>query len=511
MKKSLKLFLSLIFLSGSSLSLFAEGTAVTETTGTEATTEMETTDATESTTAVESTYSIEGGEFDMGGMMEKANSLGAYFGYTNIGGESVIGFRVQPDLQIGKLGIGLDIPVQFSITNKKFRTEEFQDGVGLMRMIRFLSWGTKKMDDYYIKVGDLTGSFLGYGMLINNYSNSISVDKRKIGVDLDFCFGKMWGIEVLYSDLNVKSLNLIGIRPYIRPLGRTGIPIIKTWDIGVQYVTDRDRTGSMLSTDMTSNHNTFIGTGGVNAEAIDMGVTLLNLPMVRLQAFTSAARLERNKSSVLSQALHDSINNGGNAEYIMDVQNYEKNGAGYGISAGLDFKFKFLGNILRLDARAERLWYTNNFIPHFFDVSYEMNKDARIMEAVTAKAQKGYYAELGLMVLSKIMVSGGLLLPDDMGPNNPALLRLVMDGSKISKAIVLEGEYVKGGLTSFNDVISLDERSLVSVRAGYKIMNLICVGVDYNWTWANVGGKFKPSSYWAPYVGVKLDLPFLNK
>lgn len=509
MKKSLTVFLSLIFLSGSSASLFAENTAVAETTGTETTVETESTEATGSTTTLESTSSIEGGEFDMGGMMEKANSLGAYFGYTNIGGESVIGFRVQPDLQIGKLGIGLDIPVQFSITNKKFRTEEFQDGVGLLRMIRFLSWGTKKMDDYYIKVGDLTGSFLGYGMLINNYSNSISVDKRKIGVDLDFCFGKMWGIEVLYSDLNVKSLNLIGIRPYIRPLGRTGIPIIKTWDIGVQYVTDRDRTGSMLAGDASSNHNTFIGSGGVNAEAIDMGVTLLNLPMIRIQAFTSAARLEKNTSGYFLDSLQAlSASPGATAEFRNDVNNYK---AGYGVSAGLDLKFKFLGNILRLDARAERLWYTNNFIPHFFDVSYEMNKDARIMQAVTAKEMKGYYAELGLMVLSKIMVTGGLLMPDDLGASNPALLRLTMDGSKISKAIVLEGEYVKGGLTSFNDVISLDERSLVSVRAGYKIMNLICVGVDYNWTWANVGGKFLPSSYWAPYVGVKLDLPFLNK
>ncbi|HET9571817.1 MAG TPA: hypothetical protein VFP20_10460 [Bacteroidales bacterium] len=496
MKKTPKMFLSLILLSLCSFSLFAENSEIAET---------------ESTTDVASTSSIEGGEFDMGQMMEKTNSLGAYFGYTNIGGENVIGFRIQPDFQIGKLGIGLDIPVQFSITNKSFRTEEFKDGVGLLRMIRFLSWGTKKQDDYYIKVGDLTGSFLGYGMLINNYSNSISIDKRKIGVDLDFCFGKMWGIEVLYSDVNVKSLNLLGIRPYIRPLGLTGIPIIKTFDIGVQYVTDRDKTGDMLAGDASSNHNTFIGNGGVNAEALDMGVTLLNMPMIRLQAFGSAARMERNRSSALNQALQDSINGHASAEYIQDVQNYQSDGVGYGLSAGLDLKFKFLGNMLRLDARAERLWYTNNFIPHFFDVSYEMNKDARIMEVVTAKAQKGYYAELGLMVLSKIMVSGGLLMPDNMGPNNPALLRLILDGSKISKSIVLEGEYVKGGLTSFNDVISLDERSLVSVRAAYKLLNMFCVGVDYNWTWANVGGKFKPSSYVSPYVGVKFDLPFMNK
>src|ERR1035437_305814 len=103
MNNSLKVFLSLIFLSGCSFSLHAEDLDATETTGTEETVEME------STAAVENTTSIEGGEFDMGNMMKRSNSLGAYFGYTNIGGESVIGFRLQPDLQIGKLGIGLDI------------------------------------------------------------------------------------------------------------------------------------------------------------------------------------------------------------------------------------------------------------------------------------------------------------------------------------------------------------------------------------------------------------------
>jgi hypothetical protein len=503
MKNYQNVFLSLLFIFGSTLSSYAEETSVTETTETEETT------GSESLTSTESFASMEGGGFDMTQTMEQANTLGAYFGYSNVGGENFIGFNLQPEIQIGKLGVGLDIPIQFNITDFKFRTDQYTDGVAWLRMIRFVSWGIKKQDKLYVKVGDLTGSYLGYGMLINNYSNSISVDKRKIGVDLDYCYKNFIGIEILYSDVDVQSLNLLGIRPYIKPLAFTGIPIIKTFDIGFQYVTDRDNTGSLLSGDEGSNHNTYLGSSGVSGKAIDMGVMLLNMPMVRLVAFGSAAMLDKNKSSVFKQALVDSVAHGASDEFKDAADNYDN---GYGFSVGLDLKVKFLGNLFRLDTRVERLSYTDYFTPHFFDVTYEINKDARIMSNVTSKRQKGTYGELGLTVLDKILVSGGMLMPDNIGEGNPALLRLTLDGSKISKAILLEGEYIKGGLTKLEDAFKLDDRSLLSVRAAYKVVKMFYVGVKYNWTWAaNASGKFVPTSYWEPYVGFKFDLGFLNK
>jgi hypothetical protein len=343
-------------------------------------------------------------------------------------------------------------------------------------------------------------------MLINNYSNSISLDKRKIGIDLDYCYKDFLGVEILYSDVDIRSLNLLGVRPYIKPLAFTKIPIIKTFDIGFQYVTDRDNTGSMLSTDATANRNTFVGSAGVTGKAVDMGVTLLNMSMVRLVAFASAAMLDKNNNSLLN----DSITSlSAPAELRAAAANYDN---GYGISAGLDLKVKFLGNLLRLDSRLERLWYTDYFTPHFFDVAYEMDKNARIVSNVMAKQQKGIYGDLALIVLDKIRVSGGLMLPDQVDEGNPALIRATLDASKLSSSILLEGEYIKGGITKLEDAITLDDRSLFSVRAAYKVAKMLHVGVNYHWTWAaNVQGKFIPTSYWEPYVGFKFDLDFLNK
>lgn len=454
------------------------------------------------------TTEISAEEFDMTQTMDESNTLGAYFGYTNVGGESFIGLNFMPELQFGKLGIGLDIPLQFNVKDYSLRTDEFKDGVAWLRIIRYLSWGLKKQDPLYVKVGNLTGSYLGYGMLINNYSNSISMDKRKIGVDLDYCYKDFLGVEIMYSDVDTRSLNLLGIRPYVKPLAFTGIPIIKTLDVGVQFVTDRDNTGSMLSTDPTSNNNRYVGSSGVTGLGVDMGVLLVNVPGVRLVAFASGATLLKSKNSTFQAMLNDSISNGTNTTFKDAATNYDN---GYGISTGLDFKLKFLGNLFRIDSRIERLWYTNYFTPQFFNVTYEMNKDARIMSNVSAKAQKGIFGEFGVSVLDKIRVGGGLMLPDAIGVGNPAMIHATLDASKISNTILLQGEYIKGGLTNLNDALKLDERSLLSVRAGYVIAKIFNVGVNYHWTWAaNANGLFEPTSYWEPYVGMKFNLGFLQ-
>jgi hypothetical protein len=492
-----RVFWALLMLVGFAASANAEEMTVTET--------AETT-ATANATSVTATDAVQQEGFDLSEPLSTSNTLGAYFGYTNVGGESFVGFQLQPELQLGKLGIGLDIPLQFNVSTHKFRTDQYTDGVAWLRMIRFLSWGVKKQDKLYAKVGDLTGSYLGYGMLINNYSNSISVDKRKIGIDLDVMFNDFVGLEMLYSDIDVRSLNLLGLRPYVKPLAFTHIPIVQTLNIGFQYVTDHDKTGSLLSSDATT-HNAFVGSAGMSGQALDMGITLLNIPMVRLEAYGSLAMLNKNKSHALGYAI-DSIG-GTDAAFAQTASGYKN---GYGASAGLDLKVKMLANLVRLEARAERLWYSNYFTPHFFDISYEMDKDARILSNVTATQQKGTYADLGVVVLSKIKVTGGMMIPDHIGNSNPALLHLMMDGSELSPSILLQGEYIKGGLTHWNQAFTLDNRSLLSVRAAYRLAKLVFVGVDYNWTWAaNANGKFVPTSYWKPYVGFKFNLGFLDK
>ena len=160
-------------------------------------------------------------------MADSLSSIKASFGITNIGGETYAGLRLQPEFRIAKIGFGLDIPVQFNIDTKKFRSEEFKGGIEMLRLIRYFTLGTKKETPIYIRTGDVTGVSLGYGTLINNYSNSPSFEARKYGLNIDFNFKGVVGVEALYSD--IKGSNLLGVRPYVRPLRTTSIPIIKTF------------------------------------------------------------------------------------------------------------------------------------------------------------------------------------------------------------------------------------------------------------------------------------------
>ena len=57
-------------------------------------------------------------------LADSINAIKASFGITTIGGETYAGFRVQPEFRIGKLvGFGLDIPVQFNINTREFRSD----------------------------------------------------------------------------------------------------------------------------------------------------------------------------------------------------------------------------------------------------------------------------------------------------------------------------------------------------------------------------------------------------
>ncbi len=83
---------------------------------------------------------------------------------------------------------------------------------------------------------------IGFGSLVNNYTNTTSYEKRKVGLHYDFNVKGLVGFEGLYSDVNPSSLNLLAVRPYVRPLIWTSIPIVRTFEIGTTVIKDKDQT-----------------------------------------------------------------------------------------------------------------------------------------------------------------------------------------------------------------------------------------------------------------------------
>ncbi|KGL63292.1 hypothetical protein [Polaribacter sp. Hel1_85] len=418
---------------------------------------------------------------------DDTNIFNANLGLTNIDGQNYFGLRIQPEFTIGKLGVGLDIPLLFDMESGQIRTEEFNHGAGILRMIRFLRYGNKNTDPVYVKVGDLTGEKLGYGSLIGNYTNATSFERRKIGVSASILVKKMFGIEVIYSDLNFNgSTKMLGIRPFVKPFGQSEIPIIKSMEIGASTVSDNDNYQEVGATEITTKYSN----DGIKANSFDVGVSLIRTQMLNLGLDAQFSKLSKNNLLASDNP----------------TANYN---AGTGFAIGVEADFKFIANTVYMNARIERQWYGDNYIPQFFNFAYEINKDARLKELLTATKAQGIFGTLTAEILKSIKIGGSLLIPDDLDGNDPnsrkAILGLDLETKQIGK-FKARGTYVKAGLNDLGDAFSLDERSLANLMVTYKVNRFMEAGVDYQWTFAeNENGVFKAINQVRPYVGVSID------
>ncbi len=432
---------------------------------------------------------------------DSASVLRVPFGYTNIGGEDYIGLRIQPELALGKIGVGLDVPLLFSAKDGALRTQEFQDGaLGVLRMVRYFRYGQKKIDRYYFRIGDLSNTYMGTGFLMNNYTNSPSFERRKVGLSFDIRPSDLFGIEGTYSDFN-NGFNLLAVRPYFRPLAKTGIPILKTLEIGGSFVTDY--TPKTVGANAELIDTRFVKSG-VNAYGADISLTVLNTSLLNLRVYGNYGRIAKNDSleRFLKKEVADSaLANKPISSYAL-ADGYD---AGQGFSLGAVLRVDFVANIFNIEARLERLWYGQHFAPQFFDAVYEIDKDAKLLSLGRATGTNGIYGSLSAVVLNKIRFTGGLQIPDVISASNPALVFVNLEANEIVPKLLISGRYIKGGIEFLNEAFLFDSRSQANLRAAYRINKFLMAGVDVRWTFAKVTedgvDKFKATEMVMPYVG----------
>lgn len=408
--------------------------------------------------------------------------------YTQIGSNAYVGVVLSPEFRIGKVGVGLSVPILYGLDDQKVRTEIFKGGVGPLRLVRYVRYGAQKTDPVYVKVGELGGTMIGFGGLINNYSNTTSYEKRKVGLHYDLNIMKgLIGIEGLYSDFDPTSLNLFAVRPYSRPLIWTTIPVVRTLEIGTTFIKDKDQT--------VRNGETYTYTkGGIGAFGIDMGVVVLSIPFIQIDLFANYSKLN------IEDVAWPPLSSSGDPGYqFMDK-------AGSGISAGTNFRFHFIADILSTDIRIERLNYTDNYLPQFFDAIYELNKDAKIGSLIDAKKISGTYGSLTGHILQTVQLGGSLLIPDQITAETPATVRVSADVERLAEKFSMHASYIKGDLTDLGDAFTFDSRSLAKVRFIYHMNKFLATGVDYYYYWEQrENGEYKATKYVMPYFGVSIQ------
>lgn len=445
---------------------------------------------------------------------DSLSALSLPIGYTRIGDQDYFGLRIQPQLRFGKLGFGLNIPILFKVNRDNqqsdVRNEEYESGTGSFRLLSYLRYGMKDKDKLFLRFGALDQLRLGQGLLVNNFSNGTSFERRKVGLLFDVRPVDLIGVEGFYSDFNGFN-NLVAIRPYVRPFANSLSDVTSSIQFGVSFLRDADKNRF----DSTGKRqDTRIVKDGVTAVSIDGGITVAKSETVELRLYGQYAML--NKSQALEDSVKAYLQVLSDAEITPTGAIADGYKAGSGFSIGAEAKFKIAEEKFDLQIRLERLFYSEHFLPQFFDALYEIDKDAKLFQLANAPQIQGSYGSMTLTFFEKLKITGALQIPDKVTNETPALIQFNASANDFPiKGLTLSGNYLKGNLGNLADAFSLDERSLLTAGIRYQLLSIFMVGADYRWTFARIEedgiNKFKATTYVTPYFGLYIPLGKNNK
>ena len=150
------------------------------------------------------------------------------FGAATINGKIYNQISFRPEIRYKKLGVGLDINFYIDengdIYDGNWLVEDsesiFQT---LMDKIYYVRWGNK-YDDFYFRVGALESVTLGYGSLVDRYSNAMEYPQiKKLGLDLIYGMDKL-KFEFVHSNFRMNPA-LVGVNMKYNMSPRTNLLI----------------------------------------------------------------------------------------------------------------------------------------------------------------------------------------------------------------------------------------------------------------------------------------------
>ncbi len=137
---------------------------------------------------------------------DKPFDLGMGVGSATLDGQVYNQVALRPEFKFGKLGVGLDIALYID-SDGNIRKEDWdvaKDPSVILDKIFYVSWAAKG-DPFWARVGSLPSVTLGYGGLLNGYSNMMEYPSvKQLGVNIGFKLGKKINNEIFLS--NVKDL-----------------------------------------------------------------------------------------------------------------------------------------------------------------------------------------------------------------------------------------------------------------------------------------------------------------
>jgi hypothetical protein len=186
--------------------------------------------------------------------------------------------------------------------------------------------------------------------------------------------------------------------------------------------------------------------------------------------------------------------------------------SGQGFAYGVNFRFNVIADIFNLGVKLERRMFSNDFMPQYFDGLYEVGKDRKAMSLPYAEGQQGSYGEILANVIGKIMIIGGISVPDKLKKSEDAYIHLGLIVPKLIPKVIISGSYDKAYLKNLGAAFTFNQNSVANIRMAYEAYQtgpfVFLTGVDYKWTFVKLENKLKARKYITPYVGMMMNMPW---
>ncbi|GAB4177590.1 MAG: hypothetical protein Kow00108_13190 [Calditrichia bacterium] len=129
--------------------------------------------------------------------------MGGGIGAVTMDGQTYTQLAFRPELNLGKLGIVFDITLYMD-QDGKIRKENWDEVSDILEKVYYVRWAHRG-DPFYIKVGAIDNYTMGFGLLMNRYSNTIEYPNViRTGMELGIRKGK-WYFEGIVNNFRELS------------------------------------------------------------------------------------------------------------------------------------------------------------------------------------------------------------------------------------------------------------------------------------------------------------------
>jgi hypothetical protein len=412
-------------------------------------------------------------------------------GLTFINGDAYVRLQLQPDIPLGKIGIGLDLILLYNPYAEGDDPQILaEDGEAWdspstwLRLVRYVRYG-RPYDPFYVRFGELDYLTIGHGSIMSGYSN---YDRRGLRLNLRNSENR-YGIETMMNDIG--NPTIFGGRGFYRPFQREeNNNLLTRFELGATYLTD-------INPNLQE-----VGEDPLSAVGVDVGFPIFETSAFRLDIYDDLAFL----NTLPEENTQPDI--------ALTAENQVTTNLAWGNAVGVGFSFT--QTLFKIEYRT----FGDGYIPSVFDYTYESAKSLSpepdmpqfLGLAVNTEPRRGFFSQLIWHPLPQIHFMGTF---EDYTNSEPKLY-MAVTGSELVPRFSLRAFYTKrdigeGGETHFfADLFDLDEKSAFSVEVRYEVFPPVMTIVTREYTFRRVetatgDSQFEPIHKTSFMVGISTD------